>query len=122
MLAAMFTKGRGIMRLPLTALGFASLLLTATPALHAEDAIVRDFKAVDASFTRHPIPYTGNADVDFRKSLIARRENIINMAEVALSRGEDPSTQDLAMQTIAKQKRDIAELQRWLDTHPSSAN
>lgn len=83
----------------------------------AENGTVRDFKAVDASFTRRPIPYTGNADVDFRKSLIARRENIINMAEVALARAEDPSTEALAQKTIDKQKRDIAELESWLKTH-----
>lgn len=84
---------------------------------HADSDTVRDFQAVDASFTRHPIPYTGNADVDFRKSLIARRENIINMAEVALARGDDPSTAQLAQQVIDKQKHDIADLQHWLDTH-----
>ena len=102
------------MRLPLCIL-FTGLALSS----YAEDATVRDFKAVDASFTRHAIPYTGNPDVDFRKSLIARRENIINMAEVALARAEDPSTEKLAQQTIEKQKRDIAELQRWIDAHPN---
>lgn len=100
------------MRLPLCIL-FTGLVLS----IHAEDGSIRDFKSVDASFTRHPIPYTGNPDVDFRKSLIARRENIINMAEVALARAEDPSTEQLARQTIEKQKRDIADLQHWLDTH-----
>ncbi len=98
--------------LPLVAL-FTGLVLS----VHAADGVVRDFKAVDASFTRRPIPYTGNPDIDFRKSLIARRENIINMAEVALARAEDPSTEKLAIQTIEKQKRDIAELQRWIDAH-----
>ena len=96
----------------------AILLTSLTWTAHAADSsIIRDFKAVDASFTRHAIPYTGNPDVDFRKSLIARRENIINMAEVALARAEDPSTEKLALQTIEKQKHDIAELQHWLDTH-----
>ncbi|PZP40586.1 MAG: hypothetical protein DI585_00520 [Pseudomonas fluorescens] len=89
-----------------------------SPSLYAEGtSYIADFKAVDSALARHPAKFTGNPDVDFRNELIARRQNIIDISEVALSRANDPATIDFAQATIEKQKREIAELQRWIDKH-----
>ncbi|HEX2858962.1 MAG TPA: DUF305 domain-containing protein [Alphaproteobacteria bacterium] len=84
-----------------------------------DDGSIRDFKAVESAMQAHDKQvYTGNADVDFRRRLIVKRQGIIDMAEVAMAHAKDPQTEALARKVIANQRRDIAEMQQWLkSTH-----
>jgi len=80
-----------------------------------DPASTKDFKAADMQMMRNMhVPYTGNADVDFRTHMIPHHQGAINMAKVALAHAEDPETKRMAQKIIDDQEKEIAEMQNWL--------
>lgn len=76
-----------------------------TAGYQAANAKMHDGMAID---------FSGNADVDFARSMIPHHEGAIAMAEVELQYGSDPELQEMAREIIAAQKGEIATLQAWL--------
>ncbi len=60
------------------------------------------------------IDYTGNADVDFIRGMIAHHQGAIDMARVVLDHGQDPEVKKLAQGIIAAQEGEIKWMQDWL--------
>lgn len=60
------------------------------------------------------IPFTGNADIDFIRGMIAHHQGAIDMAKVVLDHGTDPEVKKLAEDIIAAQEGEIAWMQDWL--------
>ncbi len=60
------------------------------------------------------IQFSGNADVDFARGMIPHHQGAIDMSEIVLKHGSDPSVKKLANEIIAAQKKEIAQMGGWL--------
>jgi uncharacterized protein (DUF305 family) len=83
------------------------------------DAIsTKEFKTVDMSMMKNMhVPYTGDADVDFRTHMIPHHQGAIDMAKVALKYAMDPETKSAAQKIIDDQEKEIADMRDWLEKH-----
>lgn len=60
------------------------------------------------------VPYTGNADVDFVRSMIPHHQGAVDMAKVVLEHEKDPEVRQLAKAVIAAQESEISWMKEWL--------
>ena len=73
------------------------------------------FKAANARMhAGMDIAFTGDADVDFVRGMIAHHEGAIDMAKILLEHGKDPELRKLAEAIIAAQEDEVAMMRGWL--------
>ncbi len=58
--------------------------------------------------------YTGDADIDFMQQMRVHHRAAITMSEIQLEYGTDNAARTLAEQILAEQRREIAEIDKWL--------
>ena len=83
-----------------------------------DDASTKAFKAADMAMMKDmDVPYTGDADVDFRTHMIPHHKGAVAMAKVALKHAKDPATKAMAQKIIDDQTTEIADMEAWLKRH-----
>lgn len=66
------------------------------------------------------IGFTGDADSDFARHMILHHQGAIDMAQVELQYGRDPTLREMAEKIIADQQREIDMFRKWLDSPSAS--
>ena len=85
-----------------------------TPAPN-DPASTKDFKQAQMDMMKNMnMEFTGDADVDFAKSMIKHHEGGIEMAKLLLKHGKDPEMRKKAEKLIKEQGQDNKDFQAWL--------
>lgn len=85
--------------------GAASAPSEAAAAYEAANAAMHADMAVEL---------TGDADVDFIRSMIPHHQGAVEMAKIVLKYGTDPEVKALAEAVIAAQDAEIEWMEKWL--------
>ncbi len=92
-----------------------------TMAAAASESTAAYEKAMGGMMKNMKMTYTGNADVDFVKSMIPHHQGAIDMAKVELQFGKDPEALKLAEEIVKAQESEIAMMNGWLEKNEGAA-
>ena len=102
----------------MTALIGRSLFLSAACALLAAPALAQDKSLHDVMAKNmkemQSMQMTGDVDKDFAMMMKHHHQSGIEMAQVQASEGKDPELKQQAQKIIESQKKEMAELDRWM--------
>lgn len=84
-----------------------------TPAA-GDTPATRSYKASMATMMKSMPAYTQDADVDFNQQMKVHHQAAVAMAEAELANGKDPASRALAQKIIADQRKEIAQIDDWL--------
>jgi uncharacterized protein (DUF305 family) len=106
---------------PMDASPVQKLMQNMMPAASDSDS-TKEFKQAGMNMMRNmSLPYTGDADVDFRTHMMPHHQGAVDMAKIALKFAKDAETKKLAQSIVNEQNKQIAEMRDWLEKHGKAA-
>ena len=95
--------------------GIMPTMISSAMATSSDAASAQAFgQAMDVMMKDMMMPYTGDADAVFARSMIPHHQGAIDMAKVVLEHGKDPEIRNTAEEVINAEEREIAFLKEWL--------
>ena len=80
------------------------------------------FEAANAAMHENmAVQLTGDADIDFARSMIPHHQGAIDMARIVLEHGDDPEMRALAEEIVEAQEAEIAVMREWLEKNAPDA-
>jgi len=99
----------------------AAYALAAAPA-HAQHKSSSMHEAMSKSMSEmQSMQMTGDADKDFATMMKHHHQSGIEMARIQLREGKDPELKKQAQKIVDSQKKEIADLERWMQKSQSGA-
>jgi uncharacterized protein (DUF305 family) len=68
------------------------------------------------------MPMSGDTDHDFAMMMRTHHQSAVDMAEIELRTGKDPTLRSMAKNIISSQKKEIKEFDDWMKKHPGNAS
>ncbi|EIT67763.1 MULTISPECIES: DUF305 domain-containing protein [Hydrocarboniphaga] len=100
-----------------TDLGKGYQLAAAETAKTAEGKCGEGMKDMGGMKHMDGMSMTGDADYDFAANMRKHHQMAVDMSEAQLKKGKDADMLKMAKSIIVAQKKEIAELDRWLAAH-----
>lgn len=95
-------------------------MLTMKPGAEASEAdrgYVKAMQAMQQSLMKTEM--SGNSSGDFARTMIVHHQSAIDMVDVLLAQPDvEPQLREMAAEMRAAQAKEIAAMQKWLETHP----
>jgi uncharacterized protein (DUF305 family) len=80
-----------------------------------DSASTKDLKEAHMDMMKNMnMEFTGNADVDFARSMTKHHEGGLAMAKVQLKHGKNPEMRAMAEKILKDQEKEIADFNSWL--------
>ena len=83
---------------------------------HGSDALSRSM--MPGMKQMQEMEASGNTDKDFAMMMKMHHQQALDMAQIELEHGSSPELKAMAKKIIVGQKKEIAEFDRWMKTHP----
>ena len=93
----------------------------ASPTTSEADARSAFETANAAMHENMAVELTGDADIDFARSMIPHHQGAIDMARIVLEHGDDPEMRALAEEIVEAQEAEIAVMREWLEKNAPDA-
>lgn len=87
-------------------------------ANHATNSMDAYKEANDQMMKDMMAPLSGNTDRDFIMMMMPHHQGAIDMANIELKYGKDKKLRAMAQAIIDAQKKEIAEMKKWMVTKP----
>lgn len=107
-----------------------SVMAATTACTKAPEAATHDAKSMPSGSMDHAkmdgmkhmdgMSMTGDVDHDFAANMRMHHQMAVDMSEAQLKNGTNPEMRQMAEGIIAAQKKEIAELDQWLEAHKKS--
>lgn len=86
--------------------------------LFSDDSETNPFKTAEETMHHHMKHAKGDSvDETFVRKMVAHHTGALNTGEILLEKGSDPELKQMVEKSMAEQRKEIAELQSWLQKH-----